>query len=52
MKTEYKTAGDAFTVAYRAISEGGKSAKLYKEGGKWYVELSDKQTNKQKGNTK
>jgi len=51
MKTGYKTAGEAFTAAYKAITVDKKRAKLYKEGGKWYVETTN-QNNEQKGFTK
>jgi len=48
MKTEYKTAGEAFTQAYRLITVDKKRAKLYKQDGKWYVEITN-QNNEQKG---
>jgi len=51
MKTEYKTAGDAFAQAYRLITVDKKRAKLYKEAGNWYVETTN-QNNEQKGNVK
>ena len=44
IKTEYKTAGEAFVQAYKLITVDKKRCKLYKNEGKWYVETSDKQT--------
>ena len=40
MKTEYKTAGEAFTAAYKAITVNKQRAKLYKQAGNWYVETN------------
>ena len=37
MTNQYKTAGEAFTSAFKAITVEGKRAKLYKEAGMWYV---------------
>jgi hypothetical protein len=50
IKTEYKSALDALTMAYRLITVDKKRAKLYKEAGNWYVETID--TNVNKGSTK
>jgi hypothetical protein len=38
IKTEYKSAGEAFTAAYKLITVEKQKAKLYKEAGNWYVE--------------
>ena len=48
IKTEYKTAGEAFTMAYKLITVEKKRARLYKQDGKWYVETTN-QNNEQKG---
>jgi hypothetical protein len=51
MKTEYKSAGEAFTAAYKVITVEKKRAKLYKENGNWYIEtyVVTTNTNERKG---
>ena len=47
IKTEYKSAGEAFTQAYKTITSGKQKAKMYKETGTWYVETTNLTTNKE-----